>query len=54
MKRTGGSRLLILGLVAAGLTALLVWTELWILAGCIGPIAVVVLLAGVINTVRGV
>ncbi len=54
MKRTRDSRLLIVGVVAAGLTALLVWTELWILAGCIGPIAIVVLLAGVVNTVRGV
>ncbi len=54
MKSTGGSRLLLAGVVAAGLTALLVWTGLWILAGCIGPIAVVVLLAGVVNTVRGV
>ena len=48
-----GSRLLIAGLVAAGLTALLVWMELWIMAGCIGPIAIVALLAGVVNTVRG-
>ena len=49
-----GSRLLIAGLVVAGLTALLVWTELWVLAGCMGPIAVMALLAGMVNTVRGV
>ena len=42
------------GVVATGLTALLVWTELWILADCIGPIAIIMLLAGVVNTVRGV